>query len=154
LNIHIIEGRTKFKSSMAVTQGAHKCVDIKIWENCNLFAAEMKRSNRRILVAAMDGAQDVYKMEISQPVVLVFGNEAEGISREMFELADGAFKIPMYGFVESFNVSVAAAISVSALRHGRVGDLCDVEKKILKARYYMRAVRAGFDIVMVERERA
>jgi len=38
------------------------------------------------------------------------GNEHEGISPQSRELADGTVHIPMYGFTESFNVSVAAAL--------------------------------------------
>ncbi len=69
------------------------------------------------------------------------------------ELADGSFRIPMSGFVESFNVSVAAAITIAALRKEGKGDLPPRELAVLRARYYLRAVRAGYDIVVLETQK-
>ena len=148
LNIHIIENpQAKFRSSAAVTQGAHKWVEVHVHPDTPAFVSAMQEQGVLILVADMDGAVDVGEVSTAAPVVLVFGNEAEGISDRMRSLADGAFKIPMYGFVERFNVSVAAAISISTLRAGGGGDLTPSEQDTLRARYYLRSVRAGVDIV-------
>ena len=48
--------------------------------------------------------------QIKSPIALVFGTEKEGVSDEFLDFADETLAIPMYGFTESFNVSVAAAI--------------------------------------------
>ncbi|MBN2340701.1 MAG: RNA methyltransferase [Deltaproteobacteria bacterium] len=146
-NIHIIEGATRFRSSASVTQGAHKWIDIRIHHNAHDFVSAMKIEGRTVLVAAMDGAKPVGELTPGEQLVLVFGNESEGITDEMRELADGAFHIPMYGFVESFNVSVAAAISISTLRKGGQGDFSAPQQQVLKARYYLRSVRAAYDIL-------
>ena len=146
-NIHIIEGATRFRSSASVTQGAHKWIDVHMYPDAATFMAQMRSDGIRVLVAAMDGAENVADVTIDCPVVLVFGNEAEGISEQMRQLAEGAFKIPMYGFVESFNVSVAAGISIATIRRHGEGHLTLEERAILKARYYLRSVRAGYDIV-------
>ncbi|MBN2530680.1 MAG: RNA methyltransferase [Deltaproteobacteria bacterium] len=146
-HIHIIEGATKFKSSAAVTQGSHKWIDLHVYPDTDTFVATMRQQQIRILVAAMDGAISVSDVNTTTPLVLVFGNEAEGISDRLRLAADGAFQIPMFGFVESFNVSVAAGIAISTLRRKGGGDLTPSEKSILKARYYLRSVRAGYDIV-------
>ncbi len=45
-----------------------------------------------------------------KPTALVFGNELDGFSQTVLEQADGFVKIPMYGFTESYNISVSAAI--------------------------------------------
>jgi tRNA (guanosine-2'-O-)-methyltransferase len=152
-NVHVIEGGGRFLSSRKVTQGAHKWVDIAVWSSAAAFAARMRSQSTRILVADMAGAVDVRELQVDRPTVLVFGNEAEGISDSMRAVADGAFRIPMHGFSESFNVSVAAAIALSALRADGRGDLTSDEAAVLRARFYLRAVRAGYDIVMLERER-
>ncbi len=146
-NIHIIEGATRFRSSASVTQGAHKWIDVHMYADSATFIAQMQSEGIRVLVAAMDGAENVSDVTVDRPTVLVFGNEAEGISEQMRQLADGAFKIPMYGFVESFNVSVAAGISIATIRKRGEGHLTDEEQAILRARYYLRSVRAGYDIV-------
>ena len=154
LEVHIIEGDTKFRSSRKVTQGAHKWVDVGIWSNVKAFIEAMKARGRRVLVAAMDGSQSVGDLSpIEEPTVLVFGNEAEGISDDMLASADGTFRIPMYGFVESFNISVAAGISIATLRAGGGGDLSARDLKVLRARYYLRSVRAGYDIVKLSGKR-
>ncbi|MBN2719054.1 MAG: RNA methyltransferase [Deltaproteobacteria bacterium] len=146
-NIHIIEGATRFKSSAAVTQGAHKWVDVHVYADTSSFLEKMRDQQMRVFVAAMDGAVAVANVDITTPLVLVFGNEAEGISAQMRAGADGAFRIPMFGFVESFNVSVAAGITIAMLRQHGGGDLSEPERDILVARYYLRSVRAGYDIV-------
>ena len=49
-------------------------------------------------------------MPIDGKIALVFGTEMEGLSEIAIENADGHLKIPMFGFTESFNISVSAAI--------------------------------------------
>ena len=74
-------------------------------------------------------------------VALAFGNEHDGISAELRGVADGAFAIPMRGLVESFNVSVAAAIALSTVTRRRSGDLGREQRIELKARWLMESVR-------------
>ena len=153
-NVHIIEGAKKFKSSKKVTQGSHKWVDISVWSTTGVFIEAMRQKKMKVLVAAMVGEINVNTMPVDEPTVLVFGNEAEGISKQMFELCDGAFRIPMFGFVESLNVSVAAAVAVSSLRKEGICQVPPPELQILKARFYLRAIKAGYDIVMLNRQRS
>ena len=47
---------------------------------------------------------------IDKPLAIVLGNEHAGVSDEVMAHADGFIQIPMYGFTESYNVSVAAAL--------------------------------------------
>ena len=54
-------------------------------------------------------------MPIDQKIALVFGTEIEGISQDVYDMADGFVRIPMFGFTESFNISVSAAICMYAL---------------------------------------
>jgi len=149
-DVHIVEGATRFRSSRKVTQGAHKWVDVSVWRSPRELAAAAERRGARLLVADMEGAIGVDDLPRGTPTILVFGNEAEGISDGMRALADGAFRVPLYGLVESLHVSVAAAIAISRLRTGGQGDLPADESAILLARFYLRAVRAGHDIVVRE----
>jgi tRNA (guanosine-2'-O-)-methyltransferase len=145
--VHIIEGATRFVSSRKVTQGTHKWIDFAVWKSPKRFAETVREEGKQILVADAGAGQSLFDLDPAVSSALVFGNEHLGISPAMRELSDGAFSIPMTGFAESINVSVAAAITISALAHRCSGDLTDREKKILKARFYLRAVRAGYDIV-------
>lgn len=64
---------------------------------------------------------DLYDLDLTKPVALVFGNEQRGVSEEAVALADGNFVIPMMGMVRSLNISVACAVSLyEALRQRRL----------------------------------
>ncbi len=149
--VHVIERGERFLSSRKVTQGAHKWVDLGVWERAELFAKTVMDEGKKILVASMDGAIPLADLDPAEPMALVFGNEHDGISPEMRELSHGAFCIPMFGFTESINVSAAAAITLATLRKGGEGTLTPEQAHILRARFYIRSVRAGYDIVMLEK---
>ena len=59
---------------------------------------------------------DVYNVPINEPMAVFFGTEMNGLSDEVLNEADYKVNIPMYGFTESFNISVSAAILLSSLR--------------------------------------
>jgi tRNA (guanosine-2'-O-)-methyltransferase len=83
----------------------------------------------------------------------VFGNEFEGVSEALLAGADAWCRIPMDGFVQSFNISVAAAVCLYHVRAdrmaraGRHGDLDPVEQEALRASFYIRSVRAAAQIL-------
>ena len=60
--------------------------------------------------ALSENAKNLYKLDLTQKVAIVLGNEHRGVSEYAAELADEKFLIPMYGMVQSLNVSVAAAV--------------------------------------------
>src|SRR3989338_5996739 len=60
---------------------------------------------------------EINDLPIDQPIALVFGTEWHGISKEAEAFADDLVKIPMYGFTESFNISVSVAIALHVLRN-------------------------------------
>ena len=67
-----------------------------------------------------EDAKNLYDLDLTEKVALVLGNEHRGISAEAAKLADDRFIIPMYGMVQSLNVSVSAAITIyEALRQRR-----------------------------------
>ena len=55
---------------------------------------------------------NLYELDLTKKVALVFGNEHRGISDEAETLADNIFYIPMLGMVQSLNISVAAAVTL------------------------------------------
>lgn len=77
------------------------CYEALRSEGCRIYATKLT-----------DDAVDLYDVKLTGGVALVFGNEHRGISDEASELSDGNFLIPMVGFAESLNVSVACAVSL------------------------------------------
>lgn len=142
LNVYIIEELVPFEPSRAVTQGAEKWLSVKRFRRAERAFPELKEAGFRIYAAVPGkGAIPVEELPVEEPLALVFGNEKEGVSERALGFCDGTFRIPMWGFVESFNVSVAAAISlyISARRRrdllGTDGDLAPEEREALRRRY-------------------
>lgn len=59
-----------------------------------------------------DDAFSLYDLNLTQSVALVFGNEHDGISKDIIEMCDGNFIIPQVGIIKSLNISVACAVSL------------------------------------------
>jgi tRNA (guanosine-2'-O-)-methyltransferase len=80
-------------------------------------------------------------------MALLFGNEHEGPSPETLAACTGTFRIPMAGFTQSFNVSVAAGIALAHLASarrrllGRPGDLSEEARVQLRDRFTLLAAK-------------
>jgi len=57
-------------------------------------------------------SKDLYDLDLTQSVALVFGNERNGLSKETLAYCDGNFVIPQSGIIQSLNISVACAVSL------------------------------------------
>ena len=142
LNVYIVEELVPFEPSRAITQGADKWLSIRRFRRAERAFPELREGGYRIYAAMPGrGALPVEELPVEEPLALVFGNEKGGVSEKALKFCDGTFRIPMWGFVESFNVSVAAAISlyISARRRraflGAEGDLSPEEREALRERY-------------------
>jgi tRNA (guanosine-2'-O-)-methyltransferase len=142
LSVHVVTAAQRFRTSVRVTQGCEKWLDVERWPDAADCARALQARGYRLYAAAPDGALTVEELPTDRPIALAFGNEHVGLSPRLAALADGAFRIPMYGFSQSLNVSVSVAVSLhvatSARRRalGRPGDLDDEALAALRARYY------------------
>lgn len=59
-----------------------------------------------------DQSVDLYAMDLTESIALVFGNEHDGVSIDFREKADGNFIIPQVGIIQSLNISVACAVTI------------------------------------------
>lgn len=153
-NFHAIETQEKFKEANRVTQGADKWVELKRWKTTADCVAELRRQNKQIVVTALsEKSVPIGEVDFSRPSALVLGNEKDGVSPEMLAAADKVVIIPMSGFVQSFNISVAGALSLYQIRRdrerrlGRNADVTDEQRGILTARYYMNTLDTAADIL-------
>ena len=93
---------------------------------------------------------DAGMFEAGRGVALVFGNEKRGVSRAFVERADQAFYLPMVGLTQSFNISVAVAMTLySVLASGRFpeGTLSEEERTELLGRWLLRDVKAASQLL-------
>jgi len=70
----------------------------------------IKEAGKKLVATCMDGSVVYYEADLTKDIVLIIGNEGNGISDELQELSDIRVNIPMMGKVESLNASIAAAI--------------------------------------------
>ncbi len=114
LNLHVIETHGDFQISPKVTQGAEKWLDIHRYTDPKACMCKLKQNGYAVWVAQPNqNSRQVTDIPYKQRLALVFGNEHAGPSTDILGLSDGTFHIPMYGFSESFNVSVATGIALS-----------------------------------------
>jgi len=145
--VHVIEAPHRFVASHRVARGTDRWLDVVRFSSPAACARALHDRGFEIFVAAADGALTPRELRARDRVAVVLGNEHSGASAEMRGDADGSYRIPMRGFVESFNVSVAAAITLHALTEDRAGDLDDGAREQLIARFMMGTVRDAEQIV-------
>ncbi len=143
---HVIRGSVPPKKSARTTQGAHKWLDLHFHESAAACVRPLRRRGYRVAVTHLDAkAVPISSLDFSEPVAIVLGNELSGVSEEMIALADQTVLLPLAGFVQSYNISVAAAMALyhadQARRAAGVGSLEAGERERLEADFMIRAVR-------------
>ena len=120
-DVHIIENRNEFQDNSEVSLGSSKWLTQKkynTYENNSLAAIQqLKKEGYRIVATTPHtNDQELQDFDITKgKTALVFGSELPGITDTILNEADEFLKIPMYGFTESFNISVSAAITLHHL---------------------------------------
>lgn len=98
-----------FKSSSS----AKKWLTVHQYENAEeCFSSLRKRYSSILTTHLADDAVSLYQVDFTKSIALVFGNEHNGVSDEIRELADGNFIIPQVGIIQSLNISVACAVTL------------------------------------------
>jgi tRNA (guanosine-2'-O-)-methyltransferase len=147
--LHVIEGPMKpFDPNKDISQNADKWLDVVRWQSTRDCLQKLKADGFAIYVTHLsDGARPLAELSFAGKVALVFGNEHRGVSDDALALADASYAIPMRGFVQSLNVSVAAAVSIAKaverreVERGEHGDLSEAEAAELRERFYVLSVK-------------
>ena len=117
-HVHFIEDRNRYKVSEDVALVASQWVDIHRHSSTRKTLADLKERGFRIIATTPHtNDKTIYDLDISGKFALVFGTELDGITKDVLDVADEFVKIPMYGFTESFNISVSAALCMHELSH-------------------------------------
>ena len=115
-DVHLIEARHGRRVDKNIAMGAQQWVDIHRHETTDGCIKSLRREGYNIIATVpSESATALSEFELTGPSALLFGTEKEGLSPEVLREADQALYIPMYGFTESLNVSVAAAIILQQL---------------------------------------
>jgi tRNA (guanosine-2'-O-)-methyltransferase len=138
--VHIIEGEEPLLASHRVTQGADRWLDVVRHRDPRACVRGLKERGYSVFAAMMDGQTQPEELAGMPRVALVFGSEHSGVSAAVLDQCDGRYTIPMRGFSQSLNVSVAAALTLYAATRGRVGDLGADDRLALRARFIWQSV--------------
>ncbi len=156
--VHVIDSQDGFKTSNRVTQGADKWLDVRKWKQPKPCLELVKEQGYQIVATHLEASEPIHAVDFSKPTAIVFGNERDGVSDATLAACDHRVIIPMKGFVESFNISVAAAIALFHIMQARDAgpghsDLTDEEIHILLASYYLRSYENHVDVLLHKRRR-
>jgi tRNA (guanosine-2'-O-)-methyltransferase len=145
--IHVVEQPNKWEKNKAISMGADRWIEVVRHQGLARCLGDLSAKGFQLWAADVgEGCVSVHDIPVDKPVALVFGSEHAGLSKRALSLTDARFTVPMYGFVESFNVSVSAALTLFDVAHRRRervgrGDLDD-EALLKRADLYLeRAIR-------------
>lgn len=99
--------------------GAIEYVRVAKAVNLNRFIEEVKENRIWVVGTSLEGTMDYTEWDWTQPTAVVLGGEGGGLHRLVAENCDVLVKIPMYGKIDSLNVSVAAGVLLFEARRQR-----------------------------------
>lgn len=157
-NVHLIENRNQYDPTSTVSQGAREWLSLyrhkELKNNTQSTIDGLKAAGYRI-IATTPHHNDVLVDELDLgrgKMAFFLGTELTGLSDTVISQADEFVKVPMYGFTESLNVSVCAAIIMySVMQRLRKSDvdwhLSDERKYEILFQWYRNAIKASDEIL-------
>lgn len=147
-DLHVIEEKYGQRIEKDIAMGAQKWVSIHRYATTQECIDSLKGNGYQIIAATPhNNSQYLHDFEIDNKSAFFFGKEKDGLSELMLDQADGFVKIPMYGFTESLNISVSAAIIlqhvVTKLKNSSINwQLTEVEKVDLQLDWTKKSIKS------------
>ena len=121
-DMYVIENNVRFKANTKVVQGSAKWINLERFNQKNANNTEAclsdLRQNGYALVATTlrkEKYTPLNEIPLDKKLAICFGCEESGLSDYAHEQADYHIQLPMYGFTESFNISVSVALVLQVL---------------------------------------
>lgn len=150
-DIHVIENKYVSNVSKNITKGSQKWLSFHNYKNetNNTLACIDSLKNRGYQIIATSPHHNscmLHDFDISKKSAFVFGVEKSGVSEEVLTNSDEILTIPMVGFTESLNISVAAAIILENLTNklrnsNYLWRLSEKEQEILYANWLEKSIK-------------
>jgi tRNA (guanosine-2'-O-)-methyltransferase len=159
LQMHLVDRPgARFKAANRVTRGAEKWLDVHQATSPQEAVGELNARGYQVWATDLATTHSIDDLDWTRPTAVVLGNEKDGVSPEMRGLVDGCFRIPMAGFSQSFNISVAAALifyhaHLEARRLGPEARLSSAQRRQVLANYYLRCFDNPEAVLRLKRER-
>ncbi len=150
------EPEKKQKIPSNVSMHSHRWIDFKSMNTGIEVINWAKTQGYRVYGAGPRGKIELNQIPNDQPAMILFGNEGRGLVDETMEACDEVFKIPMYGFTESFNLSVSVGMVLQDVctrvrqrlaAQGLTGELSEEEKLYYLAYWSVRDLPLAEEIL-------
>ena len=152
-DLSIVEEIHSKRIDKEIAMGAQKWVNLHRYNSVATCIDDLKSQGYQI-VATSPHNQSValHDFDVTKKSAFFFGKERDGLSQIVLDAADVSLKIPMYGFTESLNISVSAAIVlqhvVTKLKQSDVDwSLTKDEKNVLRILWAKNTIRSVDDII-------
>ena len=156
-DLHVIANNNAYELSKDVAMGAEKWVDMHSYfqkENNSQDCIDTIKSQGFQIVATTPHTSDFLlpEFDVTKKSAFFFGTERDGLSDTVLDQADVFLRIPMYGFTESYNISVSAALVlhdvVTRLKKSQVNwQFSDEEVLDKKIDWAVKSIRSGEQIL-------
>ena len=152
-DIHLVEARFGKRLDRKIAMGAQKWVDLHRHKSTKICLEELRNRGYKIVATSPHiNSFTPETLPLDSPIALFLGAEKEGLSHEIMDAADMTVHIPMLGFTESLNVSVAAAILLHQLgQRLRVSNLpwklSEAEQWATRFDWAFKSVRSAADVM-------
>ena len=116
--IFLLKGTVDPYNEKCVRSTMSTLCNIPIFEDITLseFYDFIKDNTIKTYVTSLENAKPYHTISYAKRTMVILGNEGNGVSKEIIEMCDQAITIPMYGDIESLNVSIAAALCMYKVR--------------------------------------
>jgi tRNA (guanosine-2'-O-)-methyltransferase len=134
------------KNSARTTKGADQWILFETFSTSSDCLDSLRTKSCSLAVTDLEGDCRLDELPLDQPIAIAFGNEKSGVSESLRKAAQFRFRVPMSGFTQSFNISVAAAICLYDIQRRIQKEkpawtqLSLEAQEDLKAEYYQRSV--------------
>jgi tRNA (guanosine-2'-O-)-methyltransferase len=151
--LHVIEEKISKEIDREIAMGAQKWVNIHRHHSTKECIDNLKEKGYQIIATTPhNNSTELKDFDILKKSAFFFGKEKEGLSDIVIDAADGYLKIPMYGFTESLNISVSAAIIlqsvVTRLKDSGIDwELSEQEKNEIKLDWAKKSVKSSIKII-------
>lgn len=152
-NVHVVEEVNQKRIDREIAMGAQKWVDVNRYNSIADCIKILRHQGYRIVATSPHKSKALHEFDISKPAAFFFGTEKDGLSDEVMREADDFVQIPMFGFTESLNISVSAAIILqevtSRMRQSSTIDwhLSEEEKQDKRLDWTKKTIKSSGDLI-------
>lgn len=152
-DLHVVEERVSKRIDKEIAMGAQKWVTFNRYNSTKDCISKLRENGYQIIATTPhNDSTMLHEFDVTKKSAFFFGKENDGLSDTVMNAADGFLKIPMYGFTESLNISVSAAIIlqsvVSRVKQSDVKwQLSDEEIPEIEMAWAKKTIKASEEII-------